>query len=117
MLYHGPHFMEQKTAITIILLFQGNKQYFLKLIRNFYSWKKQFYKIKQTFNQTKFYTFASTKIMGKSLQKLEKIYSFNIGNSDCDNVPGLCKHNIIICYAEKRAIEDNFKVPVQTMVT
>ena len=86
--------MEQKTAITIILLFQGDKQYFLKPITNSYSWKKQFYKIKQTFNQTKFYTFSSTKIMEKSLQILERIYSFNIGNSDCDNVPSLCKHKI-----------------------
>ena len=109
--------MEQKTAITIILLFQGDKQYFLKHSTIFYSWKKNFYKIKQTFNQTKFYTFASTKITEKSLQKLERIYSFNIGNSDCDNVPSLCKHKIEICYAEKRALENNFKVPQRTMVT
>ena len=109
--------MEQKTAVTIILLFQGDKQYFLKLVTSFYSWKKQFYKIKQIFNQTKFYTFASTKIMEKSPQKLERISSFIIGNSDCDNIPNLCKHKIEICYAEKRAPEDNFKVPVRTMVT
>ena len=91
--------MKQKTSIIIILLCQGDKQYFLNLITNFYAWKKQFYQ-----NQ-------ATQIMEKSLQKLERKKNWQVTRFQAFA-------NIRLKYSmqKKRAIENNFKVPVRTMV-